>query len=164
LAELPRSKELVNVAEVGKDCKLEDVDEIESFTAIYADIESSDDLIWFVLELDPKSKLAQLGYPGSPVVALVRDGKTVATVPVATGKSDDPSMGIYLEWRAGAEFDESSQCVFCLNPQTEEAAYVTLPFKAAKSMFADAEKKVTEMSFAELRKKAIAAGARNGNR
>jgi hypothetical protein len=149
---------LLNVVEVGKDRKLSDIKEIKNFTAMYADIEHGDKLIWFILELDPSAKIVSPGNFGAPALGLIRDNRTVAIIPLAVGNMDKKvkEMGLVMEWKTDVEFDESSQCAFSLNPNSEDYVTVILPFSASSATYVGIGKKSVEMTFTELRNKVIA--------
>jgi hypothetical protein len=107
---------ILNLVEVGKDYKLEEVKEIKDFSAFYAETDNGDKLIWFALEIDPNIVVGSPGKGLAPTLILMREKEIVAAIGLRVGNVDRQTadIGQVMEWKVGADFEEASHCMFQL--------------------------------------------------
>jgi hypothetical protein len=148
---------ILNLVEIGKDYKLEEVKEITEFTAFYAETADGDNLIWFALEIAPNAVVSSPGKGLAPTLVLMREKEVVAAIGLRVGNVNRQTkdIGQVMEWKVSADFAKSSHCMFQLQHSSDDFTTFVVPFSTAKATHVSKDRQTTELSFSALRTKIL---------
>jgi hypothetical protein len=143
-----QGKSIMNLVVVGKDYKLVEIKEVQSFSGLF--IDGGDGLIHFTLTLDSKARLNTVETALLPTLVLLKQGEELASIHLRDSHWEKENKLIY-EWAVSPEFDDESYCLVQIYPTSEKMTTLEIPFSLAQIKRSNRDRKIQPTTIAELR-------------